>query len=158
MNKLRTYKAFTLVELLVAMAVSVIVIAMAYMAFLFLTQRFIQQKNSTEKITNIYRLKDLLLHDYQKAHFAEFDDWELFLKTDQSIITYTAHPQEQMITRALQDRTDTFWVVNQGFETMDAIQADDKKALKLRLGSSEFYIPIEQKQTHMQKIRALYED
>jgi hypothetical protein len=49
-------------------------------------------------------------------------------------------------------------VVNQGFETMDAIQADDKKALKLRMGSSEFYIPIEQKKTVMQKIRALYED
>jgi prepilin-type N-terminal cleavage/methylation domain-containing protein len=157
-NKLRTYKAFTLVELLVAMAVSVIVIAMAYMAFLFLTQRFIQQKNTTEKITNMYRLKDLLLHDYQKAHFAEFDDRELFLKTHQSIIIYTAHPREQMITRMLQDRTDTFWVANQGFETIDAVQADDKKALKLRLGSGDICVPIEQKQTLMQKIRSLYEN
>ena len=145
-------------ELLVAMAVSVIVIAMAYMAFLFLTQRFIQQKNTTEKITNIYRLKDLLLHDYQKAHFAEFDDRELFLKTNQSSIIYTAHPREKMITRMLQHRTDTFWVHNRGFENTHAIQADDKKNLILRLGSRNFYIPIGQKQTLMQKIRALYED
>lgn len=156
MNKLLTYKAFTLVELLVAMAISAIVIAMAYVAFLFLTQRFVQQKNTSEKITNIYRLKDLLLHDYQKAHFAEFDGRELFLKTDQSSIIYSTQPQQQMILRMLQSRTDTFWVDNKGF--VDAAQTDDKKALKLRLGSSEFYMPIAQKQTVMQKIRSLYED
>ena len=143
-------------ELLVAMAISAIVIAMAYVAFLFLTQRFVQQKNTSEKITNIYRLKDLLLHDYQKAHFAEFDGRELFLKTDQSSIIYSTQPQQQMILRMLQSRTDTFWVDNKGF--VDAAQTDDKKALKLRLGSSEFYMPIAQKQTVMQKIRSLYED
>lgn len=143
-------------ELLVAMAISAIVIAMAYVAFLFLTQRFVQQKNTSEKITNIYRLKDLLLHDYQKAHFAEFDGRELFLKTDQSSIIYSTQPQQQMILRMLQNRTDTFWVDHKGF--VDAAQTDDKKTLKLRLGSSEFYMPIAQKQTVMQKIRSLYED
>jgi len=156
-NKHRTYKAFTLVELLLAMAIGLLIIAMAYMAFLFLTQRFIQQKKSSETITNTYRLKDLLSWDYQRAHTVKYEGRDLFLETNQSNIIYKAHPEEQMIMRILAHRTDTFWLPNQGFQSMYEWEGTPK-VLLLSVGVDGTFFPIVSKQSIQQQIRSRYEN
>lgn len=156
MSKDKTYNAFTLVEMLVALVISMLVIGMAYTAFLFLTGRFTHQKNISESLTSIYRLKDLIEQDYSKAQDAQIDDDELVLSYVDATIVYSADSKNGYVLRNLGEQTDTFYVSNDGFQPIDSNTGG--KVLSLNFASKQIPILLRQKQSITQKIRSKYED
>ena len=160
MKKTQTYNAFTLVEILVALVIGSIAIGFAYSTFYMVNQQFNQQKETHEKLSNMYRLKSLLSLDSQKAHKVALGPQQLLLQQAERIVVYEVHKSLGALVRITADQIDTFLVAPSGFETLEMEDPFEgfSNLIYLKFGSSTIPLLVKQEQTAVKKIRARYEN
>lgn len=160
MKKTQTYNAFTLVEILVALVIGSIAIGFAYSTFYMVNQQFNQQKETHEKLSNMYRLKSLLSLDSQKVQKVTLVPQQLSIEQAERIVVYELHKSLGALVRITADQIDTFLVAPNRFETIEMEDPFEgfSNLIYLKFGSSTIPLLIKQEQTALKKIRARYEN
>lgn len=106
-QKNRKIKAFTLVELLIGMVVSLLVIAFSYLAFQMVNKQFLQQRDHLNKQIEHAQFNALIIKDIKSS-----DYWELTSPYECSIysigteINYLC--EDDYLLRSQNDLVDTF--------------------------------------------------
>ena len=112
MNK--RVKAFTIIEITVAMLISAIVIGITYAAFNIVNQSYRSFQHKNEDIAVLMRLDELLRNDFSKADMISKTTNGIFIKKGSDSITYAFEPGFTVRTSSI---IDTFKVTMQGLVT-----------------------------------------
>lgn len=105
-SKYKKLAAFTLMELIVGMVISLIVAATALMAYMLLFKQFEQYRLDSSKLEKIYEMGSLLREDIYRSQWME-------KQGDALVLNYPSHQfqyifNEEQIIRATPWRKDTF--------------------------------------------------
>lgn len=103
-------KAFTIMEITVAMLISAIVIGMAYTCFNIIYQQYHTFNTKQAELVEIDQLNKVLQHDFDKAEIILQDNDDIVLKNKDDQLTY--HIQPDYILR-IANAVDTFKVNTQ---------------------------------------------
>jgi len=102
-------KSFTLIEIVVALAISSIVLAIAYSCYNIVGNNFIQQKEKNSRIHNFHLLHSLLMHDFNKSQLVERkNETTLSLYFAENMITYQFEDGLYVLRKFDNLRADTF--------------------------------------------------
>lgn len=106
---MKRIEAFTLVELIVAMVLSTIVIAMAYQVYQRTEISFYEASDQTAEINNLLQLQNLLNNDCNNARLITYEDRQMKVeRTSYHTVNYTI--ADDMVIRETQVAVDTFAV------------------------------------------------
>jgi prepilin-type N-terminal cleavage/methylation domain-containing protein len=104
---MKSIMAFTMVELLVAMVLSAIIIAIAYNVYNKTETSFRMAYDQYGKTNELLQLQTILNNDYNNAWQASFEDEQIKVERfDHSIVNYTI--MNDKIIRQVNTVTDTF--------------------------------------------------
>ena len=100
-------KAFTIIELLISMTLTVILVAFAFTAFNFMQKLFIDYSKQTKFITELNQLHNALFNLSSRATtIQKINDTSLIFKTDSVNTQLTINKENMLLKFAL--HTDTF--------------------------------------------------
>jgi|TARA_B110001469_G_scaffold119895_1_gene127882 prepilin-type N-terminal cleavage/methylation domain-containing protein len=86
------FKAFTLVEILVTMAISAVVMAFSYQCLTYINQYFNQTKNTQHMLSECVRLQSFLYRDFDSAEAILFEENELSIVGKKAIYQFGEFP------------------------------------------------------------------
>ncbi|MGE0637866.1 MAG: type II secretion system protein J [Bacteroidia bacterium] len=110
-------RAFTLIEVIVAMILSGIVVAFAAVAFQLVSKQFMSFKKSGERINELFVFQHQLQKDVRESELILHEALGLkFIFDDNKQATYLVY--EENIIRDNGTRTDTFFVSNAEVESI----------------------------------------
>lgn len=154
MRKIKnTYQAFTLIELLIATAISLLAIAMAYTAFSFISFRFVQQKNTTGMLVDVYRLQSIINYDYNLSHMVGVSDSTIKLIGLNRQVTYHIDKHKNYIVRQNELQVDSFSIASDGI-----IKEASGNSLSIKLGVHRIPLAIDKEKSVVQLVRSRYEN
>jgi prepilin-type N-terminal cleavage/methylation domain-containing protein len=135
-------KAFTLMEVTVAMLISAICITICYSAYALIANYYAVFQEKNEKADAVMGLKQVLEKDFLRAQLILKTDSGLTVNLDSAVVVYSF--KEGKVLRGLQGlHTDTFRVAaaqpSFSFEQKPIIEPDtvDQVSLKVRLDKSQ---------------------
>ena len=103
---MKKLKAFTLMELLIAMIIGGIVVGISYTAYSIIYKQFLNYKSMNGKINEASLLNTLMQHDFSNASFIN--------ASGEKEITFTFQPENKIVYRFDQD-----YIIRQTGETRD---------------------------------------
>ncbi|WP_452223476.1 PulJ/GspJ family protein [Lacinutrix chionoecetis] len=110
-------KAFTILEVVISLAIMSIIIAMVYVIFTLLSKQLYQYSNQTEQINNYNQLNSLLIRDLHNASNISYTANELLLTIQSDSIKY-AHANNKLI-RTHVNSIDTFSIEIKTFNIVE---------------------------------------
>ncbi len=101
-------KAFSLLEVLIALLISGLVISAAYSGFLFSHKQFNKFKGITTELREYFTLSEVLTREFENAkQVVKKSNYEIEIKEIDRSINYTF--ESDYILRTIAYETDTFW-------------------------------------------------
>ena len=108
-------KAFSLLEVLIALVISGLVISMAYSGFLFAHTQFNKFKGITTELRDYFTLSEVLNREFENANkVVKKSNYEIEIQQIDNTIKYTF--ENDYIVRTVTNRTDTFWFQTSNIE------------------------------------------
>lgn len=108
-------KAFTLLELLVAMAITGLVISIAGLVYNMLDKQFHSYRGMNEEISSVLAFNNRLVSDFTDASAIEKNEEGILVKrNNKAQVQYTF--KEKNVLRIEPDRTDTFHLMPENVE------------------------------------------
>lgn len=106
---MKRLKAFTLMELLVAMLISTIVVGISYQAYHIVYQQYMSYRKNNQLINNVFMLHTALQTDFMNAKFVNKKEDAVVMKDkDGNKIIYFF--DQNYILRNVNEMQDTFFV------------------------------------------------
>lgn len=105
---MKELKAFTIIELTVAMLITGIVFIIGYYCYNIIATSFYNYKKSTEKIENTLSFRNLIEQDFQNSILINGDEHEIDFKYENYEVNY--HLDDTFVVRTQESLIDTFWV------------------------------------------------
>lgn len=119
-------KAFTILEVVISLAIMSIIIAMVYVIFTLLSKQLYQYSDQTEQVNNYNQLHTVLTRDMHNANSIRFIDNTLLLLVNNDSLKYTYSNQRLM--RTYLESNDTFLIPIKTFKmTEEATVLQNKK-------------------------------
>ena len=112
----RRLPAFTLIELIIAMALSGIVIGIIYSSYMIIEKQYNLIKLRDQKISQIKNLNFMLENDFKECESIIKNLNEISLKKEGNINFIVYHFEENYIIRNKLNNLDTFWVKTKDLE------------------------------------------
>ncbi len=81
-------KSFTLAEIVVAMALTSIVLLIAYSAYRIINRQFVEYKNTSEVVKGIYQFIDVLEEDLEDGEVVVTLDDQVIINKDGGVVKY----------------------------------------------------------------------
>jgi hypothetical protein len=109
------FKAFSIIEIIVALFLSAIVISAVYSGYVFTHQQFFKFTSVKTEIRNYYKVSEVLHRDFEiSKKILKKGPRKIALEQLDKTIAYTF--EEDFIVRTIQERTDTFFLKVEGIE------------------------------------------
>jgi prepilin-type N-terminal cleavage/methylation domain-containing protein len=108
-------KAFSLIEIVVALFLSAIVISAVYSGYVFTHQQFFKFASIKTEISNYYKLSEVLHREFEMSQRV-LKTGERRIAIEQMNQTINYHFDQDFIVRAIKEQTDTFFFKVEGLE------------------------------------------
>jgi hypothetical protein len=129
----KAIKAFTILELVISMLLSLIVVLIAILAFEMISKQFMSYKKNNETIRNFYVLEGLLTNDFEFSKKIEWKDnnkMECYMP-DNKMFSYQLN--DTLIIRYAENSTDTFFVKLNKIDKVFLVNENSKIINELKL-------------------------
>ena len=129
-------KAFTILEVVISLAIMSIIIAMVYVIFTLLSKQLYQYSDQTEQVNNYNQLHTVLTRDMHNANSIMFVDNTLLLMVNNDSLKYT-HTNQRLIRTFLKSN-DTFLIPIKNFKMTEGATVFQNKTKALNVTYSVF--------------------
>ncbi|WP_179008674.1 PulJ/GspJ family protein [Winogradskyella forsetii] len=114
----KNFKAFTILEMVISLAIMSIIIAMVYVIFTMLSKQLYQYSDQTELVNNYNQLHTVLTRDIHNSNKIDYTDSVLTLMVNNDSLTYTY--KSNRLTRSYLGGKDTFLITIKAFQMIES--------------------------------------